>query len=304
MALEIPKNYYNSSSKLGTWGLVSLHVAKRPDFNVNKLPLPVRSSEENLDDEEDAECIFCQENIHSISASGEGWARCMSCMKWAHEEFPGLDPAADDDFTCEMNELFNFSGAFPLSAEVWGKPGKKLNQVISPSKNLTHARTQLWIGKQTLSGITSVASRHINHPWRKQVFSFPEEQTCLRLVDPCLAGRRYALREYHMNRPGPPPDRPAAITRDSTCDAIMSRLGRILLCALEAADFGIHTADMPQLVVNRNVGLKDLRTASDILAGKNTDLQSNIPIQLVSKLKYAPVTSLDVERSFSDTNLC
>ncbi|KAJ4428889.1 hypothetical protein ANN_25882 [Periplaneta americana] len=52
-------------------------------------------------------------------------------------------------------------------------------------------------------------------------------------------------------------------------------------------------------VLQRNVGLKDLRTASDILAGKNTDLQCNIPVQLVSKLKYAPVTSVDVERSFS-----
>ncbi|KAJ4426331.1 hypothetical protein ANN_27145 [Periplaneta americana] len=29
-------------SKLGTWGLVSLNVAKRPDFNVNKLPLPAQ----------------------------------------------------------------------------------------------------------------------------------------------------------------------------------------------------------------------------------------------------------------------
>ncbi|KAJ4435823.1 hypothetical protein ANN_18442 [Periplaneta americana] len=49
-------------------------------------------------------------------------------------------------------------------------------------------------------------------------------------------------------------------------------------------------------------GLKDLRTASDILPGKNTDLQCNIPVQLVSTLKYAPVTSVDVERSFSAYN--
>ncbi|KAJ4452129.1 hypothetical protein ANN_03647 [Periplaneta americana] len=49
-------------------------------------------------------------------------------------------------------------------------------------------------------------------------------------------------------------------------------------------------------VLQRNVGLKDLRTASDILAGKNTHLQCNIPVQLVSKLKYAPVTSVDVEQ--------
>lgn len=68
----------------------------------NTKNIEITSSEENLDDEEDAECIFRQENIHSISASGEGWARCMPCMKWAHEEFPGLDPVADDDFTCDL----------------------------------------------------------------------------------------------------------------------------------------------------------------------------------------------------------
>ncbi|KAJ4428088.1 hypothetical protein ANN_24102 [Periplaneta americana] len=37
-----------------------------------------------------------------LEASGEGWARCMSCMKWAHEEFSGLDPVADDDFICGL----------------------------------------------------------------------------------------------------------------------------------------------------------------------------------------------------------
>ncbi|KAJ4426486.1 hypothetical protein ANN_27300 [Periplaneta americana] len=30
------------STKLGTWGLVSVHGAKRPDFDVNNLPLPAR----------------------------------------------------------------------------------------------------------------------------------------------------------------------------------------------------------------------------------------------------------------------
>ncbi|KAJ4439921.1 hypothetical protein ANN_08051 [Periplaneta americana] len=48
-------------------------------------------------------------------------------------------------------------------------------------------------------------------------------------------------------------------------------------------------------VLQRNIGLKDLRTASDIIAGKNTDLQCNIPVQLVSKFKYAPGTSVVVE---------
>ncbi|KAJ4436554.1 hypothetical protein ANN_16586 [Periplaneta americana] len=62
---------------------------------------------------------------------------------------------------------------------------------------------------------------------------------------------------------------------------------------------GNKVRDKLEQVLQRNVGLKDLRTASDILAGKNTDLQCDIPVQLVSKLKYAPVTSVDVELSFS-----
>ncbi|KAJ4431177.1 hypothetical protein ANN_19774 [Periplaneta americana] len=62
--------------------------------------------------------------------------------------------------------------------------------------------------------------------------------------------------------------------------------------------------DKLKQVLQRNVGLKDLRTASDILAGKNTDLQCNIPVQLVTELKYAPVTSVDVERSFSAYKFC
>ncbi|KAJ4446080.1 hypothetical protein ANN_12772 [Periplaneta americana] len=61
---------------------------------------------------------------------------------------------------------------------------------------------------------------------------------------------------------------------------------------------GNKVRDKLKQVLQRNVGLKDLRTASDILAGKNTDLQCNIVVHLVSKLKYAPVTSVDVERSF------
>ncbi|KAJ4432732.1 hypothetical protein ANN_21370 [Periplaneta americana] len=67
---------------------------------------------------------------------------------------------------------------------------------------------------------------------------------------------------------------------------------------------GNKVRDKLEQVLLRNVRLKDLRTASDILAGKNTDLQCNIPVQLVSKLKYAPVTSVDVERSFSAYKLC
>ncbi|KAJ4441567.1 hypothetical protein ANN_11423 [Periplaneta americana] len=64
-------------------------------------------------------------------------------------------------------------------------------------------------------------------------------------------------------------------------------------CDLDSA--GNKVRHKLEQVLQRNVGLKDLRTASDILAGKNTDLQCNIPVQLVSKLKYAPVTSVDVD---------
>ncbi|KAJ4434635.1 hypothetical protein ANN_23198 [Periplaneta americana] len=62
---------------------------------------------------------------------------------------------------------------------------------------------------------------------------------------------------------------------------------------------GNKVRDKLEQVLQRNVGLMDLYIASDILAGRNTDLQCNIPVQLVSKLKYAPFTSVDEERSFS-----
>ncbi|KAJ4441812.1 hypothetical protein ANN_11671 [Periplaneta americana] len=63
---------------------------------------------------------------------------------------------------------------------------------------------------------------------------------------------------------------------------------------------GNKLRDKLEKVLQRNGGLKDLHTASDILTGKKTDLQCNIPVHLVSKLKYAPITSVDVEH----TNLC
>lgn len=57
--------------------------------------------QEDAQEEEDTECIFCQETYLN-SASGEGWARCMSCSKWAHEECAGLDPEVDDEFICDF----------------------------------------------------------------------------------------------------------------------------------------------------------------------------------------------------------
>ncbi|KAJ4442625.1 hypothetical protein ANN_04214 [Periplaneta americana] len=63
---------------------------------------------------------------------------------------------------------------------------------------------------------------------------------------------------------------------------------------------GNKVRDKLEQVLQRNVRLKDLRTASDILTRKNTDLQCNIPVQLVSKLKYVLVTSVDVKH----INLC
>ncbi|KAJ4446822.1 hypothetical protein ANN_13520 [Periplaneta americana] len=67
---------------------------------------------------------------------------------------------------------------------------------------------------------------------------------------------------------------------------------------------GNKVRDKLEQVLQRNVGLKDLRTASDILAGKNTDLQFSNPVQLVSKLKYVPVTSVEEERSFFSIQIC
>ncbi|KAJ4445442.1 hypothetical protein ANN_07247 [Periplaneta americana] len=66
---------------------------------------------------------------------------------------------------------------------------------------------------------------------------------------------------------------------------------------------GNKVQDKLEQVLQRNVGLKDLRTASDILAGKNTDLQCNIPVQLVSKFKYAPVQSILSEKLLSSSLL-
>jgi len=50
--------------------------------------------------EEDAVCIFCQDNFLN-SASVEGRFRCTSFSKWAHEKCAGVDPLNGDDFICD-----------------------------------------------------------------------------------------------------------------------------------------------------------------------------------------------------------
>lgn len=64
-------------------------------------------------------------------------------------------------------------------------------------------------------------------------------------------------------------------------------------------DVGEKVRTKMEKVLQKNNGLKDLCAAADILAGKSSAVDCNIPVQHVPKVKYAPVTSVDVERSFS-----
>lgn len=55
-----------------------------------------------------------------------------------------------------------------------------------------------------------------------------------------------------------------------------------------------------QQILNRNPGVKEIFRVSDVLKYMpNSEIPEEIPSSLWSKYKYAPVTSCDVERSFS-----
>ena len=55
---------------------------------------------ENMYVEENAVCIFCQEDFVN-SASVERRFRCTLFSKWAHERCAGVDPLTSDDFICD-----------------------------------------------------------------------------------------------------------------------------------------------------------------------------------------------------------
>ncbi|XP_023215156.1 uncharacterized protein LOC111617975 [Centruroides sculpturatus] len=52
-------------------------------------------------------------------------------------------------------------------------------------------------------------------------------------------------------------------------------------------------------VLQKNTGLKSLFVVADILAGKKSKTESEFPVHLLPRLKYCPLSSVDVERSFS-----
>ena len=70
------------------------------------LQINMKQAKVKTNEEENAECIFCQETFLN-SASGERWVRCMSCSKWAHEECAGVDPVINYDFIrlCDSSYL-------------------------------------------------------------------------------------------------------------------------------------------------------------------------------------------------------
>lgn len=57
-------------------------------------------SSESESDEDDCLCLFCN-SPYKNSKRGEGWIRCDSCHKWAHELCAGADDD-DDCFICEF----------------------------------------------------------------------------------------------------------------------------------------------------------------------------------------------------------
>jgi hypothetical protein len=52
-------------------------------------------------------------------------------------------------------------------------------------------------------------------------------------------------------------------------------------------------------VLAANADLEHIRKLAQILSGEGTDMDSRFSSSAISTFKYAPVTSVDVERSFS-----
>ena len=63
---------------------------------------------------------------------------------------------------------------------------------------------------------------------------------------------------------------------------------------------GQRISEKIQQILNRNPGVKEIFKISDVLkCTPNSKIPETIPSSLWSKYKYTPVTSCDVERSFS-----
>lgn len=63
---------------------------------------------------------------------------------------------------------------------------------------------------------------------------------------------------------------------------------------------GQRISEKIQQILNRNPGVKEIFRVNDVLKYMpSSEIPEDIPSSLWSKYKYAPVTSCDVERSFS-----
>lgn len=56
---------------------------------------------DSSEEESDTECFFCTES-YSKDSKGEGWIRCVVCLKWGHEACAGVDSDDEGDFTCDI----------------------------------------------------------------------------------------------------------------------------------------------------------------------------------------------------------
>lgn len=52
-------------------------------------------------------------------------------------------------------------------------------------------------------------------------------------------------------------------------------------------------------VLEKNVGFQTLKGVKSVLNKERTEIDLNISPDIISSLKHAPITSVDVERSFS-----
>ncbi|KAJ4450947.1 hypothetical protein ANN_02382 [Periplaneta americana] len=120
--------------QLGTWGLVSLNVAKRPDFNVNKLPLPAQRY-----------CQVCykggswlEQHIDNIMTTLQ--SKILECTNLASQimqsENIELDTAcsliqnAADNLSCYRNNFEEAMSSATSLARSWGIPPQFENKII------------------------------------------------------------------------------------------------------------------------------------------------------------------------------
>lgn len=66
-----------------------------------------------------------------------------------------------------------------------------------------------------------------------------------------------------------------------------------------AGDVGVNVHAKLQSVIFKNKGFAVMKEVSEILSGKNTTAQTKYTSQQIINLKYSPLTSVDVERTFS-----